>query len=67
LAPAYRKEQIYQLEPLLDGCLKELQYVLDGSVKQGTMVNLAELLELFAFDATGALTVSYAPLHLNLD
>jgi hypothetical protein len=58
VAPFYRKEVIQRYDPLLDSCLADLQMILNEEKEKARKVDLAELINLFAFDAIGRITVS---------
>jgi Cytochrome P450 len=58
VAPFYRKEVIQRYDPLLDSCIADLQMILNEEKEKRRKVDLAELINLFAFDAIGRITVS---------
>lgn len=58
LAPYYRKEAVQRYEPLLEPCLQELQGILDEAAISQRPVELAKMMNLYAFDAIGRMTVS---------
>ena len=58
LAPYYRKEAVQRYGQLLEPCLEDLRWILDGVAKTENPIDLAPLLNLFAFDAIGRITVS---------
>jgi cytochrome P450 len=57
LNPYYRKSSIEKYRPLLKPCLEDLQEKLDNAAETGAMVNLADLILMYSFDAIGRITV----------